>query len=244
MVRTRLEIKTLVRSHTGRTKDSLESSLCDSALKIALMHHPFEDASSMPSDITLTEDATSVDISSVSAFNIVTARIVEADGPRNVPLTMKNRIWWDKNVINAEDNTKGWSRYGLHTGSTIHFDGPLESGLELRLRITTLQTFASDSTACPIALLDIFVEHYVTAGVFQDVGNIEGYIAWKQTALGLQYDRGIVGGELLTAINFDKADISEEFKIERPGDSRRRDGISILNDIVGHERYGEIDTWF
>ena len=193
MSRTRGAIKTLVRSHTGRSKEALENSLCDSALKIALTKHPFKDAMSTPSDIALTEDLYSVDISSVSAFHIVTARIVEASGSRNTELIIKNRTWWDKNIVNPEDNLKGWPEYGLHAGNTMYFDKPLQSGLELRLRITTEQTFTDDNTTCPIALLDIFVEKYVTANVFADVANTERYLFWKSEAIGPRYDTGESG---------------------------------------------------
>ena len=90
MARTRGEIKTLVESHTARTKEALENSLCDSALQLALLKHPFNDAISTPSDFTLTEDTWSVSISTASVSQIVTARIVEADGSRNTVLVIKN----------------------------------------------------------------------------------------------------------------------------------------------------------
>jgi hypothetical protein len=244
MARTRAEIKTLVESHTGRTKDTLENSTCDSALKVALTKHPFNDAISTPSDFTLTEDGTSVDISSASALQIVTARIVEADGSRNTQLIMKNRTWWDENVINPEDNTKGWPIYGLKAGSTVYFDRPLQDGLELRIRVTTEQTFAADATECPIALLDIFVEKYVTAEVFLDIGNHERYLWWRSAALGPQYDKGKVGGALFDAIQSDLYEIAEDVRVERSGEVRTAGGLAVLNLNTWHERYNQVDTWY
>jgi len=107
--RTRGEIKALVESHTGHTKESLENSLCDTALKIALQQHAFKDAMSSPSDIAITAEATTVDISAISGLvNVVTARLVQADGTRNQILKFKTKTWWDENVVNAEDNQGGW----------------------------------------------------------------------------------------------------------------------------------------
>ncbi len=244
MARTRLEIKTLVESHTARTKDTLESSLCDTALKEALMRHPFNDAISTPSDLPITEDATSVDISATSAFNIVTARIVEADGPRNTPLIIKNRTWWDLHVINPEDNAKCWPSYGLHAGNYIHFNAPVISGLELRLRVTTEQVFATDSTVCPIACLDVFVEHYVTYGIFLDLGIHDRAIFWKIQAMGPKYDIGEIGGSLKTAIDHDSKEIGEDLAVEPRGSTNPNPGLAILNDNSGHPRYGEVDMWY
>jgi len=242
MSRTRLEIKALVHSHTNRTKETLENSLCDSALKIAQSRHPFQDSQSNPEDFTIDEDATYVDVSSASILHIVTARIVEADGSRNAPLKMKNKTWWDKKVVNAEDNMKSWPVYGLKDGDCVRFNCPVSSGLELRLRITTVQTFTDDSTECPIKTLDIFVEKYVTAEVFLDVGNHEKYLFWRAQALGPNYDRGEVGGELLNAINADKFANAEEYEFDRD-DVLSDAGIAMRNLISGHERYGEIDYW-
>ena len=245
MARIRSEIKTLVESYTGRTKDALENSLCNTALKIALLRHPFKDAQSIPSDFTITEDATSIDISSISGLrNIVTARIVEADGTRNKILKFKTRSWWDANVINPEDNGKGWPDYGIRVGKTVVIDRPSASGLELRLRITTDQVFALDSTECPIDVLDIFVEHYVTAMIFKSLENDEMYQYWMASAMGLRYlIDGTIGGSLADAIA-DDTDPALDLKVE-PHDkpSERSGGVSVRNLVTGHDDYGNIRWW-
>ena len=243
MARTLGAIKTLVEGHTGRTKASLETALGDSALKVATMNHPFKDTHSTPSDFTITEDAYEVDISAVSPIHILTAQIVQADGTRNSWLKMKQQEWWDEFVVNPEDNIKCWPRYGLLRGSSIFLNGPAESGLELRLRISTIPTFADDDTECPIELLDIFVEYYMTAGVFMEMTNIEKAIFWKREALGPFYERGKVGGELLNAINADKFGRADELVMGGPkeiGDP----GLAVRNLIDGHPRYGETHLWF
>ncbi len=243
MARTRGEIKTLVESHTGRTNDTLENSLCESALKTALSKHPFNDAISTPSDFTLTEDATSVDISSASVIRIVTTRIVEADGSRNAPLRLKNRTWWDRHVVNEEDTMKGWPVYAIRTGDTITFDRPLMSGLELRLRITTEQTFTDDSTVCPIPLLDLFIEKFVTAGVYLDLKIMDSYLFWKSEAMGPRYDQGIIGGALRDAIHEDLFEIAEDTKVEMRG-AVSNDAISILDNTASSNTFGTIRAWF
>ncbi len=243
MARTRGEIIVLSELHHGRTdKDTLMDSLCDTALKVALIAHPFKDACSLPDDFSITEDATSVDISATdNIVHIVTARIVEADGTQNERLWLKGRQWWDTNVINPEDSMKGWPVYGLRWGTNIILDRPAISGLELRLRVTTTPTFTDDDTECSIELLDIFVEQYVTAYVFHSIGEKEAFYFWKKEALGPRFDSGIVGGSLLAAINTDKFDPAEEL---RAGDEfRRLDGLAVLNLNSDHPRYGETDWW-
>ena len=246
MARTRTQIKTAVDNNTGRgtEKATLIETLADEALKVAGVAHPFRDARSLNADISITEDATEVDISGVSDLvHIVTARIVEADGAKNSPLPLKDEIWWSKNVINAEDNSKGWPTIGMRRGTTIQLDRPAESGLELRLVVSTEQTFASDATACPIALLDIFVVQYVTAFVFLSIEANEQFAYWKHMALGWKWDEGIIGGSLKHAIDSDAADIAEEAVMSPPPVAGKA-GVSVQNLIPGHDDYGNTRTWF
>ena len=249
--RTRSTIKTIVQLNHGRgtEKSTLEDYLCDSALKFALMRHNFKDAvGAAQSDITLTEDATSVDMSGTitGLVNVVTARIVEASGSRNSKLVLKTRDWWDAKVLNPEDNQKGWPAFGLRVGNTMHFDRPLESGLELRVRCTTEQTFASDATVCPIYVLDLFVEHYVTAHVFKALQNDAAYKEWMISAVGARYlIDGTIGGELANAIQADTLqETALEIQAEGPEmPTTREGGVSVENLITGHDDYGNTRWW-
>jgi len=245
--RTRAQIKALVEAHTGRTKDTLESSLCDSALREALLLHHFKDAQSEPSDIAIVEDATSVSIAGVTGLiNIVTARIVEADGSSNRDLILRTRLWWDSHVINPEDNAKGWPQYALRFGTSLYLDRPSESGLEVRLRCTTEQAFAADSTVCPIAVLDIFVEHYVTAGIYESLTHYDSARYWRQKAFGVQYEiNGTIGGSLAAAVKADTlGDTALETRAEPPDTMTvHADGVSIQNLITDHEDYGNTRWW-
>lgn len=244
MARTRAEIQTLVELNTGRgDKDTLMDSLCDTALKLAVMRHPFKDATTIPDDFTITEDATSVDISgTTNIINIITARIVQASGSLNKRLWLKQRQWWDEHVINPEDNQKGWPEFALRVGTNIILDRPAESNLELRLRVSTVPTFTSDATESPIALLDIFIEQYVTAYVFHSIEQDKAFYFWKNEALGPNYDRGRIGGSLLAAINADTFEPAEQNEMGRP--AAFNNGTAIRNLIPGHPLYGETVSWF
>jgi len=246
MSRTRAQIKTAVDNNTGRgtEKATLIETLSDEALKVAVEAHAFRDSRSLVDDISITEDATAVSISDVSNLvHIVTARIVEADGAKNMPLPLKDEIWWAKNVINAEDNPKGWPTVGMRRGTNIEINRPSESGLELRLLVSTEQTFTDDDTACPIAILDTFVVQYVTAFVFLSIEATEKFAYWKHLALGWKWDEGTVGGSLKHAIDNDAADIAEEPVMQGPPVAGKA-GVSIQNLIPSHDRYGETDVWY
>ncbi|KKK83643.1 hypothetical protein LCGC14_2791320 [marine sediment metagenome] len=246
MARTRTQIKTAIDNNTGRgtEKATLIETLADEALKVAVEAHSFRDARSIPADFTITEDATSVSISSISNLvTVVTARIVEADGSLNRPLPLKDEIWWAKKVINAEDNSKGWPSVGMRRGTDIQLNRPANSGLELRLIVSTEQTFANDAAVCPIKILDTFVIQYITAFVFLSIEATEKFAYWKHLALGWKWDEGIVGGSLKHAIDNDSADIAEESAMEGPGVSGLT-GMSIQNLITGHDDYGNTRAWF
>lgn len=242
MAKNRGKIKEVVELNVGRANDQLENELCDEALDLAITVHPFDDSVTTPSDISITEDSVSVDISSIEDIKtIVTARIVETSGQRNLILKLKNRTWWDNFVVNPEDNQKGWPVYGLHDGTTIKLNCPAEDNLSLRLRVSINQTFDNDNTECPIALLENFVIKFVTAGVFKQLKQFDAAKEWRSEAVGPLFDiKGEPGGLLLAAITNDKSNIGEETSLlEVP----QQNGLSIRNLIVGHEDYGNIRTW-
>ena len=246
MARTRTQIKTAVDNNTGRgtEKATLIETLCDEALKIGLTEHPFRDARSTPSDITVTEDATSVDISAITnLFEVLTVRVVEASGSKNYKLVMKDDVWWQEHVVNAEDNTKGWPVHGLKDGSNILLDRPADSNLELRLRVTTEQTFTNDATPCPIAVLDTFVVQYVTAYVFLSIENTDKFNFWHRLALGWKWSEGVVGGTLLHAISHDKKMAAETTELDPVTKPKTTGGIAVENLITGHDDYGET-IWY
>ncbi len=246
MARTRTQIKTAVDNNTGRgtEKATLIETLCDEALKVAVVAYSFRDARSMPSDFAITEDTTEVDISSVSNLvDIVSARIVQASGSLNRPLPLKDEIWWAKHVINPEDNLKGWPSVGMRRGTTLQLNVPSESGLELRLVVSTEKTFAADTTVCPIAIIDTFIVQYVTAFVFLSIEATEKFAYWKHLALGWKWDDGVIGGSLKHAIDNDAADIAEEPVMSGPH-VVGKNAVSVQNLISGHDDYGNTRSWY
>lgn len=172
MARTRGEIITLVKAHTGWTdrsdKDTLIDSLCDSALKYAIMEHDFRDITTLTSgESEITTLATSVDLSDFdpAVYKIVTARLlrVSSSTESGRPLPLRNRLWWDKFVIDPANNTSGVPSQALRVKNTLYFDRPIEDDWKLRLRYTSLNTYTTDETETPSELLDLFVEYKVTA---------------------------------------------------------------------------------
>jgi hypothetical protein len=145
MALTRSQIKTAVNDNTGRgtEKSALIERLCDEALKVAISKHPFREIQGQLTDVAITENSTSVEISTVltsTLVHIATARIVDTSGSTNTILKMKDRTWWDRNVINSADNTKGRPQFGHRYGATVLLDRPAESGLSLRLVATQEQS--------------------------------------------------------------------------------------------------------
>lgn len=250
MALTRAQIKTKIGYNTGRgaEKAAAIETLCDEALKVAVNAHPFRMAQSELIDIPITEDATSVSLSDTltsTLVNIITARIVDATGSTNTKLVMKTRSWWDENVINSEDNQKGRPEFGCREGTSVLLDRPAESNLELRIVVSQEQIFDSDSTMCPIGILDVFVVQYVTAMIFLSIENMGQFVVWKNLALGSRWDEGIVGGSLGRAIETDKFDTSEEFQFERSdAGAFTGTGVSILNQAGDHSDYGGTRRWF
>ena len=248
--KTRGEIKTLIQEHTGRTKTTLENAFCNDALKLAQMAHAFKDAQSEPSDYAITEDTTYVTVSpATSIVSIVTARIVEASGSRNKLLKLKTRSWWDEHVINPEDNMKGWPEYGLMWGSTMRFDRPVDSNLELRLRLnleqifTTVGSTGADTCVCPIYVLDKFVEHYATAEIFKSIRSWDSYKLWHVSALGARWDtESIPGGELLAAIRADETG-DHALSLSAGEPAAPAGGVAVENVIEGHDDYGNTRWW-
>ena len=248
--KTRNEILDLVHGHTGRTKATLEAAACNDALKIAGMAHAFKDAQSEPSDYAITEDTTYVTVApSTTIHSIVTARIVEASGSRNAPLILKTRTWWDEHVINPEDNMKGWPKYGLKWGNVMRLDRPADSNLELRLRVAYEQIFTSDGStaigtcACPIYVLDKFVEEYVTAEVFGSIRSWDSYKAWRIKAFGAKWElEGIPGGSLLAAIKADETK-DQNLSISAGEPQPSPGGVAVENVITGHDDYGNTRWW-
>ena len=152
MAKTRSEITSIVEANTGRTnKEDLINSLYDNALKMAVRKNAFQESIHLCDDLSITEEDTEVSIETLTSdsiyvgkvLDVITARIVQADGTYNEKLTIKNRQWWIINVINAEDNMLGWPIYGMVEKSVIKLDRPSKSGLELRLQVSTIPEFGT-----------------------------------------------------------------------------------------------------
>ncbi len=200
MARTRDEIEALVEIHTGKTdKDTLMHSLCDNALKAAILKHTFEDTRSTPSDVTTTEADTECDLPT-GTRELISVRVIDSAVDANTLLILKPQTWWDKYIINPEDNGQGWPKYGLRFGTELLFDRPVNANITFRFRISTIPTFTSGSTECPIDVLDLFVEYYVTAFVYLSLENTDKYIFWLAMAKSAFKD-AVAADERMPAMN-------------------------------------------
>lgn len=223
MARTRGQLKTLIKEHVGwkdrSDKDSLIDSLCDSALKYAIMEQDFRDLTTVTSGETeIAVGSTEVDLSSFdpAVYKIVTAKLLRVDNSTasGYPLPLSNRWWWDKYVIDPDNNNPGIPRNALRIKSTLQFDRPIEDDWKLRLRYSSINTYTSDSTETPSELLDLFVEYKVTADVFFSLEDMEKFALWNRRAIGNNPERQ--GGELARAIRADDKEAAKEIQITRP----------------------------
>ena len=230
MARTRGEIKTIVISNTGFSgKDATLNSLCDNALKVALLKHSFTEATKERT-WAITESAVKVQIQGTGGADgdannwkvtdILSARIIDTDADGFCRLTLKNRIWFSKNFPSPEDNDEGWPSYGVRFGDYIRFERPVEADRSLYLWSTNILSFTDDTTECPIDLLDMYVEEYVTAFAFLNVHEDQFY---KERLV-------IANGFLADAIEADRP-TAEELAVERgdAGNAYGQRGRSILN---------------
>jgi hypothetical protein len=247
MAITRTDIKSLVDASTGRAteKAPLIELKCNEALRLAIMKHPFRQSCSYPTDIAITENATSVDISAITGLrHIISAAIVTTDDTSFAPIELTNEVWWARNVTDSTGQQQGWPAACRRDGTNLLLDRPAEADLQLRLRVSTDQTFATDATECPITVLSEFVEQYVTAFVFLSIENEARYRTWLELAMGSQYlMNGKIGGSLKSAIDIDQREWGEELRASRYSGPSGSGGLAVKNLITGHDDYGNIRLW-
>ena len=247
MARTRAQIKAVVQEFTkrGTEKATLIELMCDEALRLAIQAHPFMDAQSEPADIAITASATSVSLSTITGLrHIISARIVDASNDTS-ELIMRSATWWDMYVANPAMNNQGWPSSGLWRGtSTLYLDCPADSGLSLKMRVATDKAFTTDSTECPVAVLDMFVTNYVVAKVYQALEQLESYKTWYFQAVGLTIDVDRkAGGLLLGAIEVDQRTRAEATKMGRYAGAPTGGRVSIQNGDSTTEDYGNVRLW-
>ena len=113
-----------------------------------------------------------------------TLRVVDSSTvEKSNKLVLKSNIWFDKNYPYPLDNMQGWPIYGTKISGSIIFDRPVEENKSLYIRGAVEQTFASDDTDCPIELLDIFVEEYVTSKLLMSYHEYDKAREWMTQAI-------------------------------------------------------------
>ena len=183
------------------------------------MEHDFRDLTTVTSGETeITAGDTTVDFSAFDpeVYKIITARLlrVSSSTGSGCPLPLRNRWWFDKYVIDPENNSRGVPSNALRVKTALHFDRPIEDDWKLRLRYSSINTYTSDSTETPSELLDLFVEYKVTADLFFSLEDMEKFVLWNRRAIGNNSERP--GGELARAIRADDKEAAKEIQITRP----------------------------
>lgn len=251
MARTRGEIKTLVKAHTGWTdrtdKDSVIESFCNSALKYAIMEHDFQDVITTTSgESDVTTGATSIDLSSYSpaVFKIITARLIKSSSSSDeyLKLYLRDRQWWDKHVVDPDSHSQGTPTDAFFDGDTLHLNRPCEPGWIVRLRYSSIKTYTDDSTETPSEYLDLFVEYKVTADLFLDLENIEKYRFWEARAIGL--DSKYPGGELARAIRADEREAARRREVMPPGSGTLRGLTTKDLNWTAADEHDQYRSWF
>jgi len=220
MARTRSEIEAIVALHTGKNDQStLMHSLCNNALRYAQMKHTWHESKVLSSDEPITEDSLSMDIpttdldsNTITVKEILSVRLIHSSADQSGYLSLRNHMWWDSKVLEPADNLKGWPKNGLHYGSKLYFDRPVQADLTARFRVVKELTFTEDSTVCPVPNLELYIEQYVTAYVFLNLELTESFDFWLTLAEGSisQRGRGLIGGSLGDAILADQREAAEE----------------------------------
>ena len=201
MALTRSEIKTNVAAYTGKSdKDTLIETKCDQAIREAVFKHTFYD-SITSSDVVGVADATSIAVPS-GAIDVVAVGVIDTDNDYARGLDLKPVWWFNENVGVPEEQLTGWPKFGLKKGGYINFERPIDKAYTFRVYYSYAPTFASDSTECPIEVLDLFVEHYVTAYVFLAIEDTKNYSFWMQLAKGAD-EKEWLGGQFAVAVEAD-----------------------------------------
>ena len=207
MARTRSDIRTLVEGNTGKTtKTTLINSSLETGLKKAALVYDFTDIREIVSpDTTIVIGSMQIPVPQ-NTRTILSIKLFNSGNTQGSYLKLKNSTWWDKYITEPAANSQGWPTFGLRHRSQILFDRPSQT-LVARFRITRIPSFDSDDEKeCPIDVLDLFLEAYVTAMVFFSIEDKDNYVFWITEALGSKKDRdmNIPGGLLLQAISADK----------------------------------------
>jgi hypothetical protein len=213
------------------------------------MEHPFRDLTTTTSSETeVTQSALSVDLSAFdpAVYKIVSARLLRVANAteQGYHLPIRNRIWWDKFVIDPSNDTEGIPTYILHSGSSVYFNRPIEADWKLRLRYSSINTYTSDSTETPSELLDLFVEYKVTADLFFDLEDMEKFALWNRRAIGNNPE--YPGGELGRAIRADDREAGKEHGLTRPWElGRPLIGITTYDlGWTGSSEHNQYRSWF
>jgi hypothetical protein len=231
MALTRAEIRTLIESHLGRVdKTTLINSLCANALKAACQVHNFNDACAV-SDIAMVANQNYFSISGID--KLVSVRVIWPTNVQSWVLTMKDRRWWDENIVNENDENAGQPSYGLRFGTNVYMYPVPDLAYTARVRSLTIPSWTTD-IACPISCLDLFIEAWVTSKVFKSIEDFDNEKFWMSEAT----DR------LNIAISFDEREPSVEDTVMTQPSQSSVQNVTVVRDLTTDSpSYGDYQTW-
>lgn len=225
MAYTRSQIKTLVQSRTGRTdKDTIIEFACDEALQKAMMIHDFDLNTELDADISVVEDDLYATLAT-DVYKVISALTIDS-GDSAAILEIKDKTWFDRFALNPSDNLKAQPTHAYFSGGRLYFNCACDASYTVRVRTTSIPSFSSDSTECPISTLDIYVAAYATSEVFFDLEYESKYMLWRKRS----------DFELNGAIQADMRNPAKRVQLER-GEAGRGlpRGLTVYD--VDNDRY-------
>ena len=180
MALTRAQLRAIVQKTTGQDSSDMESHIntsLDLGLRSLCSRYDFRDMRSEPDDLSIGADDESVSLPT-GTHHLLEARLI--DGTNSYRLSIKTKGWLTKRYpnISSRSTNRPVCAY-IENGSLFPYPISNES-YSIRLSVSILPTFASDSTELSVAVLESPLISWATAFIFEMMQQFESAPAWKQ----------------------------------------------------------------
>lgn len=208
----------------------------------AVKNHNFRDCIQYATVIGNTGEASvGIKIDTTNGEMIDILSVIATSGSESVEIPLKHRMYLHRRYPNPVEEPAGQPECCYFHNGYLYFSRPLDANYTMTMWYVEIPTVITENSIavehCPIPNLDTYLIDYATFRVFESVGEYDKAAYWRVKALGPNYDNGIVGGDLLRAINYDKYKSGEEMKFEEPPNKSRVAGVPINID-------GVIKSWY
>lgn len=179
---TRDQIIAQVRSNTGvlTGRDEAINTMCNEAIKYACIKHSFNDAcTELDVSVASGEEYCALPTGkfAITSIRMYRGSAITAATPA-WPLKIKDRAWWDRNIINPRSEAPDNPTYGLMFAGNLYFWPIANADYIVRFRMVSVPVFSSGAQTCPISVLDIFVMRYATAFLFKALEDDTSFSSW------------------------------------------------------------------